>query len=64
MHLNRLGKANRLTRQTLDPRSQPQVLALNLLGVTFTWLMLICIEMTGVSAIIVRIITLDAKRLK
>jgi hypothetical protein len=59
MHLNRLGKANCLTGQPLNPGSQSQVFPFNLLGVAFAWLMLIHIEMTRVGAIIVRVITLD-----
>ena len=35
MNLDRLGKANRLPRQALDPSSEIQILPLNTLGVTF-----------------------------
>jgi hypothetical protein len=41
MHLKRLGKADRLVRQALDPGPQCQVLAFNLLRVTLAGLVLI-----------------------
>ena len=55
MHLNRLGKADRLAHQTLDPSPQRQVFPLHLLCIAFARLMLIRIEVTCVGAIIVRV---------
>ena len=64
MHLNRLGETDRLACQPLDPGSQCEMLALNLLCVSFAHLVLIGIDMTHVLAPIVRIIARDAKGLR
>jgi hypothetical protein len=62
MHLDRLGKADRLAHQAFDPSAQRQVLPLDLLRVAFARLVLLRIEMTRVNALIVRIISRDSKR--
>lgn len=49
MNLDRLGKANRLPRQALDPRSEIQILPLNTLGVTFSDQMFIFWEIALIS---------------
>ena len=59
--LNRLGEADRLTPQPLDPRAQPQVLALHLLGVPLARLMVLRVNRTRVSTPIVRIMPGDPK---
>ena len=64
MHLNRLGKTDCLTGQSLNPCSKLQVFPFNLLGVAFVRLVLIRIEMMRVGTVIVRVITLDPKRLQ
>ena len=62
MHLDRPGKADRLAHQALQPGAQRQRLPLARLRVTLARLGRICIEVTGVSAPIVRIIPFDSKR--
>ena len=64
MHLNRLRETNRPACQALDPCAQGQVLTLDLLGVAFTWLMLICFDMTRVSTPVVRVIACNPKGLE
>jgi hypothetical protein len=64
MHLNRLGETDRLACQPLDPGSQCEMLALNLLCVSFARLVLMGIDMTHVRAPIVRVIAHDAKWLQ
>ena len=64
MHLNRLRETNRPARQALDTCAQRQVLTLNLLGVAFTRLMLICFDMTRVSTPVVRVIACHPKGLE
>jgi hypothetical protein len=56
VHLNRLGKTDRLAHQALDPDPQRQVFAFNLLRAALARLVLIRIEMTRVSAPLVRVI--------
>ena len=63
MHLGRSGKADRLAHQAFDPGPQREVLALYLLRVALARLVFIRIEMTRVSAPIVRIILLSLSRL-
>ena len=46
MHLTRFGKTNSLPRQPFNPRSEPQVLALNLLSVALARLVFFWIKMT------------------
>ena len=62
MHLDRLRKADRLTHQAFNPGAQRQMLPLDLLRVALARLVLIGIEVTCVSAPIVRIMPFDAKR--
>jgi len=62
MHLDRPGKADRLAHQALQPGAQRQRLPLARLRVTLARQGRICIEVTGVSAPIVRIIPFDSKR--
>jgi hypothetical protein len=62
MHLGRAGKADRLAHQAFDPGAQRQVLPLNLLRVALARLVLMPIEMTRISAPVVRTIPRDAKR--
>jgi len=62
--LNRLGETDHLASKTLDPRAQRQMLAFDLLYLAFAWLMLIRIEMTRISAPVVRVIASDAKWLE
>jgi hypothetical protein len=60
-HLNRLGKTDCLTGQSLDSGSQPQVCTFNLLRVAFARLVRRRLEMTRVGPLIIRVITLDPK---
>jgi hypothetical protein len=62
MHLNRLGKADRLPHQAFNPDAQRQVLSLALLRVALARLVRLGSEVTWVSAPIVRLIPFDAKR--
>jgi hypothetical protein len=64
MPLNRFGEADCLTRQPLNPRTQSEMLALDLLRMALTRLVLIGIDMTGIRTPIVRVIAHDAKRLQ
>lgn len=61
MHLNRFREADGLARQPLNSGAQRQMLAFDLLGIAFAWLVLIGIDMTGVSTPIVCVILRDAK---
>ena len=64
MHLNGLGNTDRLTGESFNPGPQGQVFSLDLLRVTLARLVLLCLDMSRVSAPIVCIITGDAKRLQ
>jgi hypothetical protein len=64
MHLDRLGKADRLAHEPLDPGPQRQVLPLYLLRVVLTRLVLSCVKVTGVGTPIVCIIARNAKWLQ
>ena len=64
MHLDRLGKADGLAHQTFNPGAQRQMLPLDLLRVALARLVLICFEVTCVSAPRVRIIFRDPKALQ
>ena len=61
MQLSRSGKARRFTRQPLDPGTQGQMLALDLLCVSLAWAVDSSVEMTRVGAPIIRIIACDPK---
>jgi hypothetical protein len=61
VHLNRLGEANRLASQSLNPCTECQVFTLDLLGGAFARLVFIRIEVARVSTPVVRIILGDAK---
>ena len=63
MHPLRLGKADRTAHQALDSRPEPDMFALNLLGIIFAHHVLLCIEMSLVRAPAIGVITRDAKRL-
>ena len=64
VHLDRCGKADRLTRQPLDPRASCQMFPRNLLGVALARLVRIRCEMTCVGTPIVGVIPYDPKRLQ
>ena len=63
MHLDRAGKADRLAGEPLDPGPQRQMFALDLLHMPLARMMVGGIEMPGVRAPIIGVITPDAKRL-
>jgi hypothetical protein len=62
--MNRFGEADRLARQPLDPRVQPQVFALNLLRMSLARMVLIRVDMTRISTPIIRMIRRDAEGLQ
>ena len=64
MHLDGLGKTDRLTGEPFNPGPQRQMFPLNLLRVAFTRLVLIYLYMARVSAPRVRIIFCDSKGLQ
>ena len=64
MHLDGLGKTDRLPGEPFNPGPQRQMFALDLLRVAFTRLVLIYLYMARVSAPRVRIIFCDSKGLQ
>ena len=64
MHLNGFGEAAGLARQPLDSRAQREMLPLYPLGIPFARLVFIRVDMTRISAPIVRIVARDPKWLQ
>ena len=64
MHLDGLGKTDRLTGESFDPGPQGQMFPLDLLRVALARLVLLSLDMSRVRAPIVRVIFRDPKRLQ
>jgi hypothetical protein len=62
MHLDRLGKADRLAHQAFNPGAQRQMLPLDLLRGALARLVRIGIEVTRIRTPTVRLIPFDSKR--
>ena len=60
MHLNGLGKTDRLTGEPFNPGPQGQMFSLDLLRVTLARLVLLCLDMSRIRAPRVCIIAGDA----